>query len=41
MGEEDKYSIILEGNQPSIVYISKGMDLTEEVIKRANSPKSK
>jgi outer membrane protein len=41
IGEEGKYSIILEGNQPSIVYISKGLDLTEEVIKRANAPKSK
>jgi outer membrane protein len=41
IGEEGKYSVILEGNQPSIVYISKGLDLTEEVIKRANAPKSK
>jgi outer membrane protein len=41
IGEEGKYSIILEGNQPSIIYISKGLDLTEEVIKRANALKSK
>jgi Skp family chaperone for outer membrane proteins len=41
IGEEGKYSIILEGNQPSIIYISKGMDVTGEVIKRANTPKSK
>lgn len=41
IGEEGKYSVILEGNQPSIIYISKGLDLTEEVIKRANTPKSK
>lgn len=41
IGEEGKYSIILEGNQPAIVYVSKGLDLTEEVIKRANAPKSK
>ena len=41
IGEEGKYSVILEGNQPSIVYISKGLDLTEEVINRANAPKSK
>jgi len=41
IGEEGKYSLILEGNQPTIVYISKGLDLTEEVIKRANASKSK
>jgi outer membrane protein len=41
IGEEGKYSIILEGNQPTIVYISKGLDLTEEVINRANASKSK
>lgn len=41
IGEEGKYSVILEGNQPTIVYISKGLDLTEEVINRANAPKSK
>jgi len=41
IGEEGKYSVILEGNQPSIIYIAKGLDLTEEVIKRANTPKSK
>jgi len=41
IGEEGKYSVILEGNQPTIVYISKGLDLTEEVINRANAAKSK
>jgi len=41
IGEEGKYSVILEGNQPAIVYISKGLDLTEEVIKRANASKTK
>ena len=41
IGEEGKYSVILEGNQPSIIYISKGLDLTEEIIKRANAAKSK
>jgi outer membrane protein len=41
IGEEGKYSVILEGNQPTIVFISKGLDLTEEVINRANAPKSK
>ena len=41
IGEEGKYTIILEANQPAIVFISKGLDLTEEVIKQANSQKSK
>lgn len=34
MGEEGKYTIILEKNQPTILYISPVLDLTEEVIKR-------
>jgi outer membrane protein len=41
IGEEGKYSAILEGNQPAIIYISKSLDLTDEVIKRANAPKPK
>jgi Skp family chaperone for outer membrane proteins len=41
IGEEGKYLVILEGNQPSIIYIAKSLDLTEEVIKRANALKSK
>jgi outer membrane protein len=41
IGEEGKYTLILEANQPAIVFISKGLDLTDEVIKQANSPKSK
>lgn len=41
IGEEGKYSVVLEVNQPSIIYISKGLDLTEEVVKQANAPKSK
>jgi Skp family chaperone for outer membrane proteins len=41
IGEEGKYTIILEANQPAIVFISKGLDLTDEVIKQANSQKSK
>jgi outer membrane protein len=41
IGEEGKYTLILEANQPAIVYISKGLDLTDEVIKRANAPKAK
>ncbi|MBU1205880.1 MAG: OmpH family outer membrane protein [Proteobacteria bacterium] len=36
MGEEGKYTIILEKNQPTILYISNALDLTEEVIKRIN-----
>ncbi len=34
MGEEGKYTFILEKNQPAVIYISKGLDLTDEVIKR-------
>jgi len=36
MGEEGKYTIILEKNQPTILFISNALDLTEEVIKRIN-----
>ena len=41
LGEEGKYSLILEANQPAIIFISKPLDLTDEVIKQANSRKSK
>jgi outer membrane protein len=41
MGEEGKYTLVLEANQPAIIFISKALDLTEEVIKQANSQKSK
>lgn len=41
IGEEGKYTLILEGNQPAIVFISKALDLTDEVIKQANLQKSK
>jgi len=34
MGEEGKYTLILEKNQPTILFISNSLDLTEEVIKR-------
>ncbi len=36
LGEEGKYTLILERNQPAIVYISSALDLTDEVIKIAN-----
>jgi outer membrane protein len=36
LGEEGKYTLILERNQPAIVYISSGLDLTDEVIKISN-----
>lgn len=36
MGEEGKYTVILEKNQPTILFISNSLDLTEEVIKRIN-----
>lgn len=41
IGEEGKYTLIFEPNQPAIIYISKALDLTEEVIKRANASKTK
>ncbi len=41
IGEEGKYTIILEGNQPTIIFISKSLDLTDEVIKQANSKRGK
>ena len=41
IGEEGKYTVILEPNQPAIIYISKGLDLTDEVVKQANAPKAK
>jgi len=41
MGEEGKYTLIFEPNQPAIIYINKGLDLTEEVIKRSNASKTK
>ena len=36
MGEEGKYTVILERNQPAIIYISGALDLTDEVIKIIN-----
>jgi outer membrane protein len=33
LGEEGKYTLILERNQPAVVYISSVLDLTDEVIK--------
>jgi len=36
LGEDGKYTIILEKNQPAIVYISSALDLTDEVIKLAD-----
>lgn len=41
IGEEGKYTIILEKNQPTILYISSALDLTEEVIKRFDQQKQK
>jgi len=41
IGEEGKYTIILEKNQPTILYISSSLDLTEEVIKRFDQQKQK
>ncbi len=39
MGEEQKYTVILERNQPTIIFISTALDLTDEVIKLANQKK--
>lgn len=36
IGEDGKYAVILEKNQPTIIYISGALDLTDEVIKIAN-----
>ena len=33
MGEEGKYTLILERNQAGIIYISDVLDLTDELIK--------
>jgi len=41
IGEEGKYTVILEANQPTIIFISKGLDLTDEVIRQANASKPK
>jgi len=36
LGEEGKYTVILEKNQPAFIYISNVIDLTDEVIKIAD-----
>ena len=41
LGEEGKYTLVLEANQPAIIFISKGLDLTDEVIKQSNLQKGK
>ncbi len=41
IGEEGKYTMILERNQPTIIYISDALDLTEEVIKRFDQQKQR
>ncbi len=33
VGEEGKYTLIVERNQPTIIYISNALDLTDEVIR--------
>jgi outer membrane protein len=39
IGEDGKYTMILERNQPTIIYISGALELTDEVIKIANQKK--
>ena len=36
IAEDAKYTLILERNQPAVIYISGSLDLTDEVIKIAN-----
>jgi outer membrane protein len=36
LGEEGKYTVIFEKNQPAFVYISNALDLTDEVLKIAD-----
>lgn len=36
LGEEGKYTLILERNQPALVYISGSLDITDEVIRIAD-----
>jgi outer membrane protein len=36
LGEEGKYTMILERNQPTLVYISGTLEITDEVIKIAD-----
>ncbi len=36
LGEEGKYTVIFEKNQPAFVYISSALDLTDDVIKIAD-----
>jgi outer membrane protein len=36
LGEEGKYTMILERNQPAVVYISGTLEITDEVIKIAD-----
>jgi outer membrane protein len=39
IGEERQYTVILEKNQPAVVYISNTLDMTDEVIKLLNEKK--
>ncbi len=39
MGEDGKYTLILEKNQPAVIYVGGALDLTDEVIKIANNKK--
>jgi outer membrane protein len=39
VGEEQKYTAIFERNQPTIIFISNALDLTDEIIKLVNGKK--
>jgi outer membrane protein len=41
IGEEGKFTLILDKIQPAVAYISNALDLTEEVIKILDKKKSK
>ena len=41
IGEDGKYTMILERNQPTIIYISGALELTDEVIKIADQNQKK
>jgi len=41
LGEERKYTVIFERNQPALIYISGVLDLTDEVIKMMDASSKK
>jgi outer membrane protein len=33
LGEERRYTMVVEKNQPAVIYVAPGLDITEEIIK--------